>query len=83
MTVNATELRKDLFRILERVIGGETVEVVYRNSSVRLSPSSSGSKLSRAKRQKVLLCDPDSIVQTDPGVQAAIESELRKDWRKL
>jgi antitoxin (DNA-binding transcriptional repressor) of toxin-antitoxin stability system len=63
MTVTATDLRKNLFTLLERVLRGETVEVRYKRSTVRIAPTSSGSKLARAKRQPTLLCDPDAIVR--------------------
>ena len=83
MKVTATEFRKDLFGILQRVVGGETVEVLYKDSAVRIIPSGSPSKLSRAKRQPTLLCDPDAIVHNDPALMAEMESQWRKDWKKI
>jgi len=65
--------------LLGRALRGETVEVVYRGSVLRLVPSQSGSKLARAKRQNALLCDPDSIIRTDERLMAEMESEWRKD----
>jgi antitoxin (DNA-binding transcriptional repressor) of toxin-antitoxin stability system len=83
MTVNATEFRKNLFALLERVVEGETLEVRYKGSAVRIVPASSGSKLARAKRQKTLLCDPDAIVHSDPKLLARMKSAWSKDWRKV
>ncbi|MGO9096540.1 MAG: type II toxin-antitoxin system prevent-host-death family antitoxin [Bryobacteraceae bacterium] len=80
MKLTATEFRKSLFPLLERALHGETVEVVYRGAVVKLVPSQSASKLARAKRQHALLCDPDSIVHSDRGLLAEMESEWRKDW---
>ncbi len=80
MKLTATEFRKSLFPLLERALHGETVEVVYRGAIVKLVPSQSASKLARAKRQHALLCDPDSIVQSDRALMAEMESEWRKDW---
>jgi len=83
MTVTATEFRKNLFALLEHVVQGETIEVSYKGSSVRITPASSGSKLARAKRQKTLLCDPDAIVHSDRKLLAKMESAWSKDWGKL
>jgi antitoxin (DNA-binding transcriptional repressor) of toxin-antitoxin stability system len=83
MTVTATEFRKNLFALLEQVVRGETIEVRYKGSSVRIAPASSGSKLARAKRQPALLCDPDAIVHSDPKLLARMESAWSKDWRKI
>ncbi|MBM3745740.1 MAG: hypothetical protein FJW34_08070 [Acidobacteria bacterium] len=83
MKLTATEFRKSLFPLLGRALRGETVEVVYRGSVLRLVPSQSGSKLARAKRQSALLCDPDSIIHTDERLMAEMESEWRKDWSQM
>jgi len=83
MRLTATELRKNLFTVLERVVEGETVEIGYKGSSVRITSSSSGSKLARAKRRRALRCDPDSIVNSDKKLLAGMEAEWRKDWKKL
>lgn len=83
MQVNATEFRRNLFAVLEHALEGETVEILYKGSSVRLVPADSSSKLARAKRQNTLLCDPDSIVSSDPALSVAMEAEWRKDWKKL
>jgi prevent-host-death family protein len=83
MQVNATEFRRNLFGVLERVLDGEPVEILYKGSSVRLVPAVSSSKLARAKRQNTLLCDPDSIVQADKTLSDKMEAEWRRDWKKL
>jgi len=82
MRLTATEFRKQLFTILEQVRRGEAVEVLYKGSAVRLAPAGSASKLARAKRQNTLLCDPDSIVHSDPKLLRKMESQWRKDWSK-
>lgn len=83
MSMNATQFRKELFSVLERVLAGETVDVSYKGASVRVTAVGSSSKLSRAKRRPTLLCDPDSIVQSDPKVLKKMEAEWTKDWNKL
>ena len=81
--MSATDFRKDLFQVLAKVIAGETVEIDYKGSTVRLAPVKSGSKLARAKRQNTLLCDPQDIVHSDPGRMKDFEKEWRKDWKKI
>jgi hypothetical protein len=83
MAMTATKFRKDLFKILEKVIEGETVEIAYKGSSIRISPRGSTSKLARAKHQNTLLVNPDQIVSSDAKLLAEFEAEWRKDWKKL
>ena len=82
MTLTATDLRKNLFQILERAAQGENVEVLYKGSVVNLSASVS-SKLARAKRQHAIVGDPDSLVSSDPALVAEMESEWQKDWTEI
>jgi prevent-host-death family protein len=83
MSLTATQFRKDLFSVLEQVSKGKPVEIVYKGSKLRLSPVDSGSKLARLKPHDIFLCDPDSIIQTDPELMAEMEAEWEKDWRDL
>jgi antitoxin (DNA-binding transcriptional repressor) of toxin-antitoxin stability system len=83
MNMSATEFRKNLFGVLERVIAGETVDIVYKGSSVRVAAGGTSTKLSRAKRRPTLLCDPDAIVHSDPNVLKKMEAGWAKDWKKL
>jgi antitoxin (DNA-binding transcriptional repressor) of toxin-antitoxin stability system len=83
MPMSATEFRKNLFTVLERVLAGETVDIVYKGSAVRVTAAGSSAKLSRAKRRNTLLCDPDAIVHSDPELLKKMEAECTKDWKKL
>jgi len=83
MRTNATDFRKNLFAILERALAGENVEVVYKGSSLRVSGVGGASKLSRAKRQDLFLCDPDSIVSSDKELLAEFEKEWANEWKSL
>ena len=80
MGITATEFRKKLFSLLEGVIQGETVEILYKGTTMKLVTSAPCSKLARAKRQHALLVDPDSIVASDAGLMAELETGWRKDW---
>lgn len=83
MAYTATEFRKNLFSLLERVAHGETVEVTYKAAVIRLSAENTTSKLARAKRQHALLVDPDSIVHSDRKLLTEIENDVERDWAEL
>jgi antitoxin (DNA-binding transcriptional repressor) of toxin-antitoxin stability system len=83
MKLTATEFRKDLFSVLERVLQGETAEIIYKGSAVRVAPGGSSSKLARAKCQNTLLCDPDAIIHSDKKLLAKMEAGWRKGWSKM
>ena len=81
MQVSATEFRKNLFKLLERALRGEPVEVIYKGSSVQVAARGVHAKLERAKRQHAQVGDPDEIVHTDKKLMAALESKWRKERR--
>jgi len=83
MKVRATEFRKRLFTLIDEVLRGETLEVSYKGSTVRVVPGSSSSKLARAKRQAALLCDPEAIVPSDRKLMGKLEAEWRKEGSKM
>jgi antitoxin (DNA-binding transcriptional repressor) of toxin-antitoxin stability system len=68
---------------LERALHGETVEVTYKGSAVKLVPAQRASKLARAKRQHALVGDPDSIIRSDARTMAEMEAAWREDWSEL
>ena len=76
--LTATNFRKHLFEVLERALQGEAVEITYKGSKLRLTPTQNTSKLARAVRRATLLVDFESIVESD----AELMAELEKGWRK-
>jgi antitoxin (DNA-binding transcriptional repressor) of toxin-antitoxin stability system len=83
MGLTATDLRKNLFHVLDRALKGEPVEVVYKGSKLRLTPMPGGSKLSRAVRRHALLVPPDSIVESDAELIAELEKKWKRDDKTL
>ena len=83
MKCTATELRKTLFKALDKAATGEPLEVVHKGTTIRLIPDQSGSKLARAKRQHALLVHPDSISDSDPELLAEMEAEWEEDWKEI
>jgi hypothetical protein len=55
--MTATAMRKNLFQVLNRALQGETIEIVYKGSRLRLY---------------ALLVDPRSIVESDSALMAAL-----------
>lgn len=67
MTLTATELRANIYQILDRVLAtGEPVDVVRNGRVVRLSPEPKPSRLERLQAHpEYLQCHADEIVHMD------------------
>jgi hypothetical protein len=74
-------MRKELFHVLDRALQGETVEVVYKGSTLRVTAPADGSKLARAVRRHALLVDPQSIVESDTALMADLEHQWDHEHR--
>lgn len=86
MRVTITELRRNLFKLVDKVLAGDTVEFVYRNSRIQLIvPENPVSKLDRLTPRQVV-----NSKLTEKEHQAAerklredIQAELEKDWAEI
>ena len=66
MTLTASKLRANIYRILDEVLEtGVPVEVERRGRTVRIVPVDPPSKLDRVTKRDYLRCDPDAIVHLD------------------
>jgi antitoxin (DNA-binding transcriptional repressor) of toxin-antitoxin stability system len=83
VVMTATVMRKKLFQVLDRALQGETIEIVYKGSKVRVTAPSDGSKLARAVRRHALLVDPQSIVESDSALMADLERQWKQDDKAL
>jgi hypothetical protein len=81
--LTATNLRKDLFKVLDRALRGESVEIIYKGSRLRLSSPPAGSKLAGAVRRHALRVDPQSIVESDATLMRDLEKRWKRDDRAL
>jgi antitoxin (DNA-binding transcriptional repressor) of toxin-antitoxin stability system len=81
--MTATVMRKNLFQVLDRALQGETVEIVYKGSKLRVVSPAAGSKLARAVRRHALLVDPQSIVESDSALMADLERQWKQDDKDL
>jgi hypothetical protein len=66
MRVSASKFRKDIYGILDQVLEtGVPVEVVRKRKVLRIVPETMPDKLSRLKKRKCLVGDPEDIVHMD------------------
>ena len=67
MEITASELRTNIYKILDRVLHtGETVEIRRKNGRVMLVPSDRGHKLKRLQRRDdYMVVDPGELVHLD------------------
>ena len=86
MRVTITEFRKNLFKLVERVIAGDSVEFVHNGVTIRLVlPEVRSSKLDRLTPRQI----------TNPGMteeehraaerrmQTEMLAEMERDWAEL
>ena len=74
MSITATALRENVYRILDEVIEtGKPVEVIRKGAVIKLVPQKKVSKLSRLKRRHLYNGDPDEIIGMD----------WSKEWSEL
>ena len=80
MTITATKLRADLYRVIDNVIkNGVSVEVELRGRKVRIVPAEPRDKLAAlVKRPGVIVGDPGRLRQ----VKTFDEKKWRKKWDK-
>jgi prevent-host-death family protein len=67
MTVTASKLRGNIYRLLDEVLEtGVPIEVERRGRILRIVPAEPPDKLGRlVRRDDFLRCDPDEIVHVD------------------
>jgi len=86
MKVTITEFRKNLFKLVERVIAGESVEFTHQGTTIRLViPEGPSSKLDRLTPRQVT--NPDMTEKqhraAERKMQAEMLAEMEKDWAEI
>ena len=82
MRVTVTEFRKDLFKLVERVIAGETVEFVHRGATIRLVvPESRSSRLDRLTPRQIT--SPHTTEEAERKLHREMLAEMEKDWSEI
>ena len=66
MKVTASKLRENIYTILDQALEtGVPVEVIRKGKILRIVPEVKPDKLSRLKKGKCIIGDPDDIVHMD------------------
>ena len=66
MRVTASQLRENVYRILDEAIAtGNPVEVLRKGAVLKIVPEKRPSKLDRLKKRKGFVGDPDDIIGMD------------------
>lgn len=66
VTITASTLRSDVYKILDRVLEtGEPVTIERNGQQLQIVPLQRPSKLTRLVRRESLIGDPDDIVHMD------------------
>jgi hypothetical protein len=64
--ITPSELRKDLYNLLDQVIlTGKPIEVKRRDKVVKIMVEPSKLKLNNLKRREVFNCEPDEIIHNN------------------
>jgi len=79
MAIQATELRKRLFQILEEVSQGASVDVSYKGTALRIVPAEQSSRLGR-----LVVRDLGVVVKAgNSGWSAAAKAEWEAEGKKF
>ena len=87
MKVTITEFRRNLFKLVERVIAGETVEFIHQGTTVRLviPEGSAPSKLDRLTPRQT--ANPKMTEKQQRAAEKKLQSEMwagiEKDWAEI
>jgi hypothetical protein len=66
MKITASKLRENIYGILDQALEtGVPVEVIRKGKILKIVPEVKPDKLSRLKKRKCIVGDPDSIVHMD------------------
>jgi|HubBroStandDraft_1064217.scaffolds.fasta_scaffold144726_2 antitoxin (DNA-binding transcriptional repressor) of toxin-antitoxin stability system len=66
MRVTASKLRENIYGILDQVLeSGTPVEVIRKGKVLKIVPETKPDKLSKLKKRKCLVGDPEDIVHID------------------
>ncbi|NLF39528.1 type II toxin-antitoxin system Phd/YefM family antitoxin [bacterium] len=66
MTVNASTLRSNIYRLLDEVVAtGKPLTVVRKGAKLTILPPASGGKLARLTPHRCIKGDPEELVHID------------------
>lgn len=66
MTVTATELRKNIYKLLDEVLAsGQPLEIERKGQKLKIMPEKPKSKLDNLKKRDTVNGDPEDIIYMD------------------
>ena len=86
MKVTVTEFRKNLFKLVEKAISGESVEFVHLGTTIRLVvPETSASRLDRLTPRQITnpKMSEKAFRVAERKLRAEMLAEMEKDWAEL
>jgi antitoxin (DNA-binding transcriptional repressor) of toxin-antitoxin stability system len=83
--VTVTEFRKNLFKLVEQVIAGESVEFVHKGTTIRLVVPKAQSRLDRLTPRTIT--NPLMTGKQDRAAERKLKTEMlagmERDWSDL
>lgn len=79
MHVTISNLRRDLFRLVDRALEGEPVQFTHKGVVFQIVPETVPDKLARLTRQTVVAAG----VELGRDLLEEMEAEWQKDWAEL
>lgn len=86
MKVTITEFRNNLFKLVEKVIAGESVEFVHQGTTIRLVvPEGNSSKLDRLTPRQITNSEMTEKEHetAERQMRQEVLEEIEKDWADL
>jgi antitoxin (DNA-binding transcriptional repressor) of toxin-antitoxin stability system len=85
MKLTVTDFRKNLFKMVDKVIAGESVEFVHHGATIRLVVEPRPSRLDRLTPRQIT--NPRMTEKqhkaAERKLQAEIQAELERDWSEI
>ncbi len=82
MKVTITNLRRNLFQLVEKTLTGEQLEFTHKGILFRVVPEIPARKLDRLTAETVVSSDSDLAVASRELLDE-MEAEWEKDWSEL
>ncbi len=82
MEVTITQLRQDLFKLVDRALEGEPLQFRYKGVVFSVVPETKPSKLANLVQQTVV-APQGSLEQGSRELLKEMEAEWEKDWSEL
>ena len=77
-----TQLRQDLFRLMDRALKGERIEFSHRGTVFQIVPEAAPDKLAKLTKQTVVAPALEAA-QADKELLQEMEAEWEQDWAEL